>query len=213
MSQNEQKESLPLLRLLRNPAEDHDSAALMIYYLYNNGMNGRIRHACIVVEYSLPNSSSITALTKKKYCYLRYDLTMMSLEGAKPFIVVSERWASAFETSKEMVCKDRDPLQPRAEEQCNTYRGRSSIVRGLQPLESYSEYRMARPTSAFSRQQVKQLIVARWSHRMEYVDEGPQTDESGGSEANNNCVTFAKTLWNMLVHCEEQLPNHGSRPA
>lgn len=186
-----------LLRLLRSPGEDEASEAAMLYFLYNNGKNGRIRHACVMIQYALPDESKIAQEIGSRCCFLRYDLTYVDVERSSPrSIVLSERWSSQC-GSRDMLAPPKQPLKEQQRDHNH------AIMRGPQSLETYTEYKVAKPCRPFTRRQVKQLMAAKWQHRQQYVDEGPKADFSGGTVANNNCVTFARTLWKMLALGEE----------
>ena len=186
-----------VLRILRSPKEEDASFARNVYFLYNDGTNGRIRHACVMIEYMIPASSALSLQIGSQQCFLRYDLTRMEVVEGEPYIILSERWSSSSGFGEKVILQP--PKQPLREQPCQDNRDNVAILRGPQTLDSYTEHMVARPTRPFSRRQVKELMVAKWQDRQNYVDEGLKADSSGGSQANNNCVTFAKTLWRMLA--------------
>ena len=150
-----------------------------------------------MIEYMIPASSALALEIGSQQCFLRYDLTRMEVAEGEPYIILSERWSSRSGFGEKVMLQPSK--QPLREQPCQDNRDNIAILRGPQTLDSYTEHMVARPKRPFSRRQVKELMVAKWQDRQNYVDEGLKADTTGGSQANNNCVTFARTLGKMLA--------------
>ena len=185
-----------VLRDLQSPKEEDASFARNVYFLYNDGTNGRIRHACVMIEYMIPASSALSLQIGSQQCFLRYDLTRMECHGRRAVHHPFERWSSRSGFGEKTILQPPSSLlESICAKTIGTMLRSCEARRHATPTQST----VARPTRPFSRRQVKELMVAKWQDWQNYVDEGLKADSSGGSPANNNCVTFAKTLWRMLA--------------